>query len=139
MNNAKSAIRAFTLLETLLVLAISSFVIIMFTVTVDNTIHIVRGELFVAQFEHSYKHTQFQAAATNQALTFSAANRILMVGEDAEIEVPEEAELNDFSVKFDAQGNNSSLKKITLKLPYERKSVTYQLEMGSGKYKKTIQ
>ncbi|GAB2028043.1 competence type IV pilus minor pilin ComGD [Lactovum odontotermitis] len=138
MRNVKSPIRAFTLLETLLVLMITSFVAIMFSVTIGSTIHVVRGELFIARFENSYKHAQFQAAATNQALTFSSAGGFLTSGNE-KVEIPQEAEISDFSVKFDSYGNNSSLKKITLSLPYEHKNVIYQLEMGSGKYKKTIQ
>jgi competence protein ComGD len=138
MSRVKSAIKAFTILESLLVLAITSFVIILFSLTIGNTVHIVRGELFVAQFENSYKHTQLQAAATNQEKVFSASKRTLTAG-DTIVEVPKEAELSSFSVKFDPRGNNSSMKKMTIKLPYQQKSITYQLEMGSGKYKKTIQ
>ncbi|MCT1186320.1 competence protein, partial [Lactococcus lactis] len=46
--------------------------------------------------------------------------------------------VKDFTVKFDDKGENSSLQKLTIFLPYEKKFITYQLEIGSGKFKKKI-
>ena len=138
MNIVKLQIKAFTLLETLLVLMITSFLILLFSGTIGNTIHIIRGELFIARFENSYKNVQFQASADAQTLVFSASDQVLTVGAET-VAIPEEAKVTDFSVKFDKYGNNSSLKKIIISLPYESKTVSYQMEMGSGKYKKTVQ
>lgn len=134
----KFQIRSFTLLETLLVLGISSFIIVLFSFSMGKTVKIVKGELFVSQFENIYKNSQFRASAFREETILSAQGQQLKSGRDV-IEVPEEAEISDFSIKFDKYGNNSSLKKIMIYLPDESKTVIYQLEIGSGKYKKTIQ
>ena len=133
----KSQIRAFTLIESLLVLAITSFIIVLFSTSLSNVVHLVRGELFVAQFEQLYKNTQFQAAATGQKQALAVTSgQLSYLGK--QLKVPTEVDFTPFSVKFDEAGNNSSLQKIKIYLPYEHKNVVYQLEIGSGKYKKTI-
>ncbi|MFV0556563.1 MAG: competence type IV pilus minor pilin ComGD [Lactovum sp.] len=130
--------KAFTVLESLLVLMISAFLLFSFSLSFENTLHVIKGELFVARFEQAYKDTQLQASALVEVRTFSVSNGILKAG-DEKIEIPEEVLVSDFAIKFNKQGNNSSLKKITIYLPNQSKKITYQLEMGSGKYKKKIQ
>ncbi|MFC4652899.1 competence type IV pilus minor pilin ComGD [Lactococcus nasutitermitis] len=130
-------IRAFTLVESLLVLGITSFVIIVFSSSLLQTIHIVRGELFVLRFENLYQNAQEDAGLLGENETILAKNKSLFC-ENEKIEVPDEVQFNDFNITFNEKGENSSLKKIQLNLPYENKKIIYQLEMGSGKYKKSI-
>ncbi|WP_213536859.1 competence type IV pilus minor pilin ComGD [Lactococcus nasutitermitis] len=133
----KLQIRAFTLVESLLVLGITSFVIIVFSSSLLQTIHIVRGELFVLRFENLYQNAQEDAGLLGENETILAKNKSLFC-ENEKIEVPDEVQFNDFNITFNEKGENSSLKKIQLNLPYENKKIIYQLEMGSGKYKKSI-
>lgn len=130
-------IRAFTLLESLLVLMITSFVLLLFTGSITKIVHVVRGELFVVQFENNYKNVQFLATATRQPQLLSASGNKLIYGNKTN-SIPPEVRIDAFSIKFDEKGNNSSLKKLNIFLPFEQKTISYQLEMGSGKYKKTI-
>jgi len=135
---AASRIKAFTLLESLLVLSITSFLVLLFTGVTTKAVKVVRGELFVASFEQHYKDAQFLAGATGQPETIAAEGKNLTYG-GQKMTIPEEVSLSTFSISFDKNGNNSSLKKIVLRLPEEGKTISYQLEMGSGKYQKTIQ
>ena len=142
VKSARFQIRAFTLLESLLVLFITGLVISLFSFSVGKTIKIVQGELFLVQFENAYKDAQYRASCQGEEFTFSCQNQRLYLGnleDNSEIQVPSEAKVDDFSLTFDKYGNNSSLQKLIINLPYESRRVSYQLEMGSGKYKKTIE
>ncbi|MDR0198984.1 MAG: type II secretion system GspH family protein [Streptococcaceae bacterium] len=122
----KSTIRAFTLLESLLVLAISSFLLLLFAGGGMTVVHTVRSILFLAQFENDYKSAQIQAESTHQMKAFTLPKET------------DEVRFSGTTITFDAQGNNSSLKKLVFTLPYVHQTVSYQLEMGSGKYRKTV-
>lgn len=135
----KSQSRAFTLFETLLTLAVSCFIIALFSVTFQKAIHIIRGELFVLQFENTLKHQQVQAVTKAEMRSLSAVNGSVEVN-GAALHVPKETVFSDFIVTFKENGNLQSLKnaKIVITLPYEAgKQIIYQLQMGSGQYKKT--
>ena len=130
-------IKGFTLLESLLVLFICSFVIMVFAGSVRQGIRVVRAEIFVLQFERLYKDTQYLASLKGESQTLQSIKGYLRSQEE-ELRIPEEVEVNDFSITFDKNAGNSSLQKISLYLPYQEKTVSYQLEIGSGKYKKKI-
>ena len=66
--------------------------------------------------------------------TLSASNGTLYSHEEV-LKVPEEVEINDFSITFDQKSGNSSLQKLQYFFLI-RKTISYQLEIGSGKYKK---
>jgi competence protein ComGD len=54
--------------------------------------------------------------------------------------VPNETKFSDFDITFNANSNIQSLKeaKIVITLPYESGAkISYQLQIGSGQYKKT--
>ncbi|QDK70051.1 competence type IV pilus minor pilin ComGD [Lactococcus protaetiae] len=130
-------IRAFTLAESLLVLTVISFLTLIFSSVLTKTVHLVRGELFVLQFENLYKNTQEDAALLSTREDFGVSQSFLTY-ENHRLKIPDEVRISDFSIQFDEQGENSSLKKIKILLPDEQKTVSYQLEMGSGKFKKTV-
>lgn len=46
--------------------------------------------------------------------------------------------MSEFVVTFNDKGGNSSLTRININILPENKTIIYQMEMGSGKYKKTI-
>ncbi|AYG01964.1 type II secretion system protein [Lactococcus allomyrinae] len=130
-------IRAFTLVECLLVLTVISFLTLIFSSVLTKTVHLVREELFVLQFENLYKNTQEDAALLSTREDFGVSHSFLTY-ENHRLKIPDDVIISDFSIQFDEQGENSSLKKIKILLPDEQKIVSYQLEMGSGKFKKTV-
>lgn len=137
MQNVMYRIKALTLLESLLVLFLCSSVLFLFSGSVKQSVRIARAEIFILQFERLYKDTQRMAGLKGQQQTLSASNGTLYSKEEV-LKVPEEVEINDFSITFDQKSGNSSLQKITIFLPYQKKTISYQLEIGSGKYKKKI-
>ncbi|MCL2113085.1 MAG: competence protein [Streptococcaceae bacterium] len=110
---------------------------LIFSSVLTKTVHLVRGELFVLQFENLYKNTQEDAALLSTREDFGVSQSFLTY-ENHRLKIPDEVRISDFSIQFDEQGENSSLKKIEILLPDEQKTVSYQLEMGSGKFKKTV-
>ena len=137
MNSAILMTRAFTLLESLLVLIIVSFITLLFSSELTQTVHLFKGELFILQFENFYKVSQDDAALLGKSESLTSKNGELIY-EGQKINVPKEIEMTDFSIQFDEKGENSSLEKIKIYLPYEKKIILYQVEMGSGKFKKKI-
>ena len=137
MRRQSLAIRAFTLAESLLVLSLICFVTILFAGGFGQVVRVVKGELFVLQFEHLLKETQADAAILGSSENFAVRDNDLF-WERNELEIPEVARVDDFSLTFDGKGENSSLKKLKIFLPAEHKTVIYQMEMGSGKFKKSI-
>ncbi len=136
-QNVMYRIKGFTLLESLLVFFICSFVLFIFSNSVKQSVRIARAEIFILQFERLYKDTQRMAGLKRQQQTFGAKKGALYSQQEI-LKIPEEVEINDFSITFDQKAGNSSLQKITIFLPYQKKTISYQLEIGSGKYKKRI-
>lgn len=137
MRRGRLEIRAFTLLESLLVLSLTSFLMLLFSMNLTKTVHVVKGELFVLQFENLYKEVQGDAILLEQNKALTVKNGQLLY-ENQVITVPIEVEMNDFTFTFDKKGGNSSLQKFQIFMPYEKKTISYQLEIGSGKFKKKI-
>ena len=133
MQNVMYRIKALTLLESLLVLFLCSSVLFLFSGSVKQSVRIARAEIFILQFERLYKDTQRMAGLKGQQ-TLSASNGTLYSHEEV-LKVPEEVEINDFSITFDQKSGNSSLQKLQYFFLI-RKTISYQLEIGSGKYKK---
>ena len=99
---AQWPIRAFTLLESLVTLAVVAFLTLSLSGSVTGIFQQVETNLFYLRFEYLYRiHLD--------------KGQTLM---------------------FDAKGGNSSLTKI--RFSSDKEVVTYQLNMGSGKYKKTV-
>ena len=68
MKNEILMTRAFTLLESLLVLLIISFITTLFSSEIIQTVHLFKGELFVLQFENFYKRSQEAAALLQKSV-----------------------------------------------------------------------
>ena len=131
-------VRAFTLLESLVVLGITSFVILLFSGGLAGTVHLIKGELFVLEFERAYQRAQADAGLMGQAEVLAVKNQVLIC-ENEKIDLPKEVRCQDFRVVFNGAGENSTLQKLVLTLPYEKQTVIYQMEMGSGKYRKVVE
>ena len=139
LKHVNLPIRAFTLLESLLTLSVTCFVILIFSVTFQKTAHVIRGELFILEFEMMLKNQQAQAVTSAAPRSLSAVNGTVKIN-GANQPVPEETQFSDFDITFNKNGNLQSIKqaKIVIALPYEGgRQVTYQLQLGSGQYKKT--
>ena len=137
MKRERLQIKGFTLLEALLVLSVTSFILLLFSSALTKTVHVVRSELFVLRFENLYKNTQEVAALRGHSTELSVTQGQLFA-DGVAISVPNEILIENFNVNFNEKGENSSLIKIQMRIPIENKKITYQLQMGSGKYKKTI-
>lgn len=138
-NQKFRQIRAFTLLESLVTLSVSCLIILLFTNTYQDTLHRVRGQLYVLQFENKLKHQQAQAITRAETRSLSATNHVVKMNGQV-LETPKETLFSDFNITFKENGNIKSIKaaKIVITLPYEGdKQLIYQLQLGSGQYKKT--
>lgn len=135
MQNVMYRIKALTLLESLLVLFLCSSVLFLFSGSVKQSVRIARAEIFILQFERLYKDTQRMAGLKGQQQTLSASNGTLYIQEEV-LKVPEEVEINDFSITFDQKSGNSSLQKITIFLPYQKKTSLINWKLESGNIRK---
>lgn len=127
--------KAFTLLESLLTLFVVSFLAVSLSGTVQTAFRSVQEEIFLWEFEAIYKDSQKLAASSHQAVSLSIGGQEVTNGHQA-VQVPRNVKvLEEKTIQFEENGGNSSLTKIRFRL--SRKTVTYQLYIGSGRYKKT--
>ncbi|AUA18155.1 competence type IV pilus minor pilin ComGD [Streptococcus suis] len=127
--------KAFTLFESLLTLLVVSFLAISLSRTVQTVFRSVQEEIFLWEFEAIYKDSQKLAASSQQKVNLAIGGQEVTNGYQA-VEVPRNVEvLEEKNIKFEENGGNSSLTKIRFRL--SQKTVTYQLYIGSGRYKKT--
>ncbi|MGQ7427147.1 competence type IV pilus minor pilin ComGD [Streptococcus suis] len=127
--------KAFTLFESLLTLFVISFLAISLTGTVQTAFRSVQEEIFLWEFEGIYKDSQKLAASSHQKVNLAIGGQKVTNGYQA-VEVPRNVEvLEGRTITFEEDGGNSSMTKIRFRL--SRKTVMYQLYIGSGRYKKT--
>ncbi len=127
--------KAFTLLESLLTLFVVSFLAVSLSGTLQTAFRSIQEEIFLWEFEAIYKDSQKLAASSHQTVSLAIGGQEVTNGYQA-VEVPRNVEvLEEKTIQFEEDGGNSSLTKIRFRL--SRKTVTYQLYIGSGRYKKT--
>ncbi len=127
--------RAFTLLESLLVLAITSFLLLAFTGGVQQTFRGVQEKLFFLSFEHLYQDSQKLSNAQQKPLILKVSDGQVTNGQES-LTIPATVKPSQsYSIEFSPAGGNSSLEKLTFST--KEGSVSYQLYIGSGRYKKT--
>lgn len=127
--------KAFTLFESLLTLLVVSFLAISLSGTVQTVFRSVQEEIFLWEFEAIYKDSQKLAAGSHQKVNLAIGGQEVTNGYQA-VEVPRNIEvLEGKTITLEEDGGNSSLTKIRFRL--SQKIVTYQLYIGSGRYKKT--
>ncbi|MDQ8820091.1 competence type IV pilus minor pilin ComGD [Streptococcus ruminantium] len=135
MRRNKHSLPAFTLLESLLALFVVSLLALILSGTVQRTFQVVQEQVFLWEFEALYKDSQQFAANFQQELTLKINEESLTNGYQT-VRVPRQVTvLEEKSLVFYKNGGNSSLAKIRFRL--KGKTVTYQLYMGSGRYKKS--
>ncbi len=134
-KNVMWRIKGFTLLESLVVLAITAFLLLGLSGGVKQTFASVEEQLFFLSFEHLYRDTQKLSALSKQEMTLTLDNEKISNGIET-LDLPENIKLGkDMTLHFDQTGGNSSLAKLNFQTP--KKTVEYQLYIGSGQYKKT--
>ncbi|HEP1840036.1 TPA: type II secretion system protein [Streptococcus suis] len=127
--------KAFTLFESLLTLFVVSFLAVSLSGTVQAAFQSVQEEIFLWEFEAIYKDSQKLAASSHQKVNLAIGGQEVTNGYQA-VEVPRNIEvLEGKTITLEEDGGNSSLTKIRFRL--SQKIVTYQLYIGSGRYKKT--
>ena len=128
-------IKAFTLLESLLVLFVVSFLLLGLSGSVRVGFNQVQEQLFFLEFERLYQETQRLSLAGHEKLSLKISGRQISNGYQ-ELDFPQTLQNHEQQViQFDRSGGNSSLSKITFRT--EDSTVVYQLYMGNGKFKKT--
>ncbi|HFI0451186.1 TPA: competence type IV pilus minor pilin ComGD [Streptococcus suis] len=127
--------KAFTLFESLLTLFVVSFLAVSLSGTVQTAFRSIQEEIFLWEFEGIYKDSQKLAASSHQTVSLAIGGQEVTNGHQV-VEVPRNVEvLEGKTITFEENGGNSSLTKIRFRL--SQKIVTYQLYIGSGRYKKT--
>lgn len=135
LNRCK--IRAFTLLESLLVLSLVSLLTLFLSGSVTSTFGGIEEKLFFLNFEQVYLDSQKLSSSQQTPVVLTLSDRQISNGYQT-IQLPASLDLvQEQSITFSAGGGNSSLAKIGFRTRNEQ--VTYQLYIGSGKYKQTRQ
>ncbi|HFR3976610.1 TPA: competence type IV pilus minor pilin ComGD [Streptococcus suis] len=134
-KHLKQTNKAFTLFESLLTLFVVSFLAVSLSGTVQTAFRSVQEEIFLWEFEAIYKDSQKLAASSRQKVNLAIGGQEVTNGYQT-VQVPRKLEvLEEKVIQFEENGGNSSLAKIRFRL--SQKIVTYQLYIGSGRYKKT--
>lgn len=122
-------------MESLLTLFIVSFLAVSLSGTVQTVFQSVQEEIFLWEYEAIYKDSQKLAASSHRSVSLTIGGQEVTNGYQS-VQVPRNVEvLEGKTITFGEDGGNSSLTKIRFRL--SRKTVTYQLYIGSGRYKKT--
>lgn len=131
----KSQTRAFTLLDSLLALMVTAFVVVSLTLSVGPIFARVEEQVFFLEFERTYLETQKLSATKGQKIALCLSADGVLAG-TRRLTLPRSVTVEGFQeVIFDEEGGNSTLKKLVFLTA--DKEIRYQIYLGSGKYKKT--
>lgn len=131
----KSEVRAFTLLDGLLTLMVTSFVIVSLAISINHIFAQVETKLFFADFEQLYLETQ-QLSVTQEETGHLLLTESSISSDHRQLSLPDTVSFEgQQTLVFDGKGGNSTFAKLVFYT--EDKEITYQLYLGSGKYKKT--
>lgn len=135
MKLKNKTLRAFTLIESLLTLAISCFMVIMLSGSVNHIFQSVDETLFFLSFENLYRDTQKLSSIKQESQTLQISQDAISNGITS-VKIPKTVSVDkSYQLVFDKDGGNSSLAKIQFHT--ETQAIDYQLYIGSGNYKKT--
>ena len=127
-------IRAFTMLESLLVLGIASMLALGLSSSVQSTFEAVEEQIFFMEFEELYRETQKRSVASQQKTSLNLDGRTISNGSQ-KLTVPKGIQLqSNQSITFDKAGGNSSL--ASVRFQTRKEVVRYQLYLGNGKIKR---
>ena len=106
-------IKAFTMLESLLVLGLVSIIALALSGSVQSSFAAVEEQIFFMEFEELYRETQKRSLASQQKTSLN---------------------LDGQTIHFDRAGGNSSLAKVEFQT--RKGTISYQLYLGNGKIKR---
>ena len=116
--------------------AVVAFLTLSLSGSVTGIFQQVETNLFYLRFEYLYRDSQRLAAAEGSNVELQLSKDKISNGKSSLV-IPKNIHLDKGqTLVFDAKGGNSSLTKI--RFSSDKEVVTYQLNMGSGKYKKTV-
>lgn len=131
----KSGLKAFSLLESLVTLTLVSFLTLALAGPVRDVFEKSQETIFFLTFQQVYVDSQKLAIAGRQAVDLDIQENQISNGYQV-LKVPESMEVvQPISLHFQENGGNSSLAKVQFQT--SRGLVTYQLYLGSGRYKKS--
>lgn len=123
-----------TMIESLIVLSVVAFMTLVFSTSFNNIFRQVEETIFFISFEHLYRDTQKLSAFGQKKQTLTISHNYLENTYER-LYLPKTVKVvKSDTLAFDTNGGNSSLAKIQFEC--YRKTVTYQLYIGSGNYRK---
>ena len=127
-------IRAFTMLESLLVLGIVSLLALGVSSSVQSTFAAVEEQIFFMEFEELYRETQKRSLASQKKLNLILEENSVR-NDYQKLTLPKGVQLqSNQSITFDKAGGNSSL--ASVRFQTRKEVVRYQLYLGNGKIKR---
>ena len=127
-------IRAFTMLESLLVLGIVSLLALGLSSSVKSTFAAVEEQIFFMEFEELYRETQKRSLASQKKLNLILEENSVR-NDYQKLTLPKGVQLqSNQSITFDKAGVNSSL--ASVRFQTRKEVVRYQLYLGNGKIKR---
>lgn len=128
-------LRAFSLLESLVTLTLVSFLLLSLSGSVQDVFRKSQETIFFLTFEQLYRDSQKLAVSVRQSLTLEIQEERISNGHQS-ISLPDSVQIEKpLSLRFQENGGNSSLAKVQFQT--QDGLVTYQLYLGSGRYKKS--
>lgn len=119
----------------LLILFIASFLIMMTVNKLDVIVTQVNEIIFFKHFEAMYKETQAFSLTQQEELVLSIAHHEVKNNYSTVTFPKSISNDEDTMITFNKKGGNSSLKTIVFHT--SSSDISYQLYLGSGKFKKT--
>lgn len=130
-------IRAFTLLESLLTLGITLFLLTLLSTGIGEVYHAFERNLFYIRFEHFYTESQTLAWARQEPAQLSFQEGWIR-GPEGEMELPEGLELvSNFQLDLNPKGNHTGLSRIVFRDQVSGKTIHYQARIGNGILQRT--
>lgn len=137
INLSRYRTKAFTLLESLVTLTLVVFLTLLLSGSVRLGFEQMAEQVFLMEFEHLYLTSQQQSVLRQEGLVLTITQDGISNGE-RHLALPATVTLADELVlTLSDQGGNSSLKRVQFYTSSQ--VVTYQLQLGSGRYRKNSQ
>lgn len=142
----KKTLKGFTLIESLVVVFVCTFFMLLPTLSIERWRHMIEIEQFLSTFEKQVLFTQQMAIIkmTDTQIVFEEEQQQLyfIVSENEQIHLSVPTDLNASGpnkIVFKAiSGNNGKLAKFTYDWPEKKQSIEFQFQLGSGRYVKKI-
>ena len=127
-------IKAFTILESLLVLGLVSILGLGLSGSVQSSFAAVEEQIFFMEFEELYRETQKRSVASQQKTSLNLDGQTISNGSQ-NLTVPKGIQApSGQSIIFDRAGGNSSPAKVEFQT--SKGAIRYQLYLGNGKIKR---